>query len=176
MKKFKTFLLACLSIITITNPNIKKVNAETTYEIYPTVQNISYKDYNLTLSNKINIVYDNALDVYTKNKTIEVLSTKNLKATFSNKIDNNKNNILLGVYKNNSIINNYVTTNLNFIDSMIDAYYLSIDEKNIVILGKDTDSVFYGLSTLDLIFKQTDMIIRGLEIKDYASSYYRGFI
>ena len=61
MKKFKTFLLACLSIITITNPNIKKVNAETTYEIYPTVQNISYKDYNLTLSNKINIVYDNAL-------------------------------------------------------------------------------------------------------------------
>ena len=43
MKKVKTFLLACLSIITITNPNIKKVNAETTYEIYPTVQNISYK-------------------------------------------------------------------------------------------------------------------------------------
>ncbi len=176
MKKFKTFLLACLSILTITNPNIKKVNAETTYEIYPTVQNISYKNYNLTLSNKINIVYDNTLDIYTKNKTIEVLSTKNLKATFSNEIDNNKNNILLGIYKNNSIINDYVTTNLDFIDSMIDAYYLSIDEKNIVIIGKDTDSVFYGLSTLDLIFKQTDTIIRGLEIKDYASSYYRGFI
>ncbi len=177
MKKTSAFGLGLVSLISLTS--ISATNASTNkeeYEIYPTVQNIVYKDYYLNISNSFNIIFDDEIDIYTKNKAFDVLSKKNVKAKKSSSIENNKNNLLLGVYNSNSIINNYVNCNLDFIEQMIDSYYLNIDENNIVIIGKDSDSVFYGLSTLDLIFDQTDSSIRGLEIKDYSSSYYRGFI
>lgn len=175
MNKFKSLLFTSLGLLSSFS-SVSKVNADDTYEIYPTVQNISYKNYNLELSNYCNVVYEGNIDEYTKQKAIEVFSSKNIKVSFTNEIDNSKNNLLLGVNHSNGVVNNYVNANINYLDSMIDAYYLCVDQKNITILGKNSDSVFYGLSTLDLIFKQTDNVIRGLEIKDYASSYYRGFI
>ena len=175
MNKFKSLLFTGLGLLSSFS-TVNKVNADDTYEIYPTVQNISYKNYNLELSNYCNVVYEGNIDEYTKQKAIEVFSSKNIKVSFTNEIDNSKNNLLLGINHSNGVVNNYVKANINYLDSMIDAYYLGIDQKNITILGKNSDSVFYGLSTLDLIFKQTDNVIRGLEIKDYASSYYRGFI
>lgn len=176
MNKINALCLTVLSLITTTNIVNNKTSNDVEYEIYPTVQNISYNNYNLEIKNNFNIVLDSKIDIYTKDKAFEVLSNKNVKGKISQSINDNKHNLLLGIYKSNEIINNYVKCDVTFIEKTIDSYYLSIDDKNIVILGKDTDSVFYGLSTLDLIFNQTKNTIRALEIKDYSSSIYRGFI
>lgn len=178
MKKFRTLIVTFVSLFGATGGALK--TADTTnnveYEIYPTVQSITYGDKNSTISGKYNIVYESKIDSYTKNKAIEVLSRKNVKASIGDDISTEKGNLLLGVYSSKEKVDSYITEDVSYISEKIDSYYLSIKDNNIVILGKDSDSVYYGLSTLDLIFQQTQDEVRELEIKDYSSSYYRGFI
>lgn len=178
MKKFRTLIVTFVGLFGATSGALK--TADTTnnveYEIYPTVQSITYGDKNSTISGKYNIVYESKIDSYTKNKAIEVLSRKNVKASIGDDISTEKGNLLLGVYSSKEKVDSYITEDVSFISEKIDSYYLSIKDNNIVILGKDSDSVYYGLSTLDLIFQQTQDEVRELEIKDYSSSYYRGFI
>lgn len=178
MKKFRTLIVTFVGLFGATGGALK--TADTTnnveYEIYPTVQNITYGDKNSTISGKYNIVYESKIDSYTKNKAIEVLSRKNVKASIGDDISTEKGNLLLGVYSSKEKVDSYITEDVSYISEKIDSYYLSIKDNNIVILGKDSDSVYYGLSTLDLIFQQTQDEVRELEIKDYSSSYYRGFI
>lgn len=177
MKKFRTLIVTFVGLFGATGGALK--TADTTnnveYEIYPTVQSITYGDKNSTISGKYNIVYESKIDSYTKNKAIEVLSRKNVKASIGDDISTEKGNLLLGVYSSKEKVDSYITEDVSYISKKIDSYYLSIKDNNIVILGKDSDSVYYGLSTLDLIFQQTQDEVRELEIKDY-SSYYRGFI
>lgn len=178
MKKFRTLIVTFVGLFGATGGALK--TADTTnnveYEIYPTVQSITYGDKNSTISGKYNIVYESKIDSYTKNKAIEVLSRKNVKASIGDDISTEKGNLLLGVYSSKEKVDSYITEDVSYISGKIDSYYLSIKDNNIVILGKDSDSVYYGLSTLDLIFQQTQDEVRELEIKDYSSSYYRGFI
>lgn len=178
MKKFRTLIVTFVGLFGATGGALK--TADTTnnveYEIYPTVQSITYGDKNSTISGKYNIVYESKIDSYTKNKAIEVLSRKNVKASIGDDISTKKGNLLLGVYSSKEKVDSYITEDVSYISEKIDSYYLSIKDNNIVILGKDSDSVYYGLSTLDLIFQQTQDEVRELEIKDYSSSYYRGFI
>lgn len=178
MKKFRTLIVTFVGLFGATGGALK--TADTTnnveYEIYPTVQSITYCDKNSTISGKYNIVYESKIDSYTKNKAIEVLSRKNVKASIGDDISTEKGNLLLGVYSSKEKVDRYITEDVSYISEKIDSYYLSIKDNNIVILGKDSDSVYYGLSTLDLIFQQTQDEVRELEIKDYSSSYYRGFI
>lgn len=178
MKKFRTLIVTFVGLFGTTGGSLK--TADTTnnveYEIYPTVQSITYGDKNSTISGKYNIVYESKIDSYTKNKAIEVLSRKNVKASIGDDISTEKENLLLGVYSSKEKVDSYITEDVSYISEKIDSYYLSIKDNNIVILGKDSDSVYYGLSTLDLIFQQTQDEVRELEIKDYSSSYYRGFI
>ena len=178
MKKFRTLIVTFVGLFGATSGALK--TADTTnnveYEIYPTVQSITYGDKNSTISGKYNIVYESKIDSYTKNKAIEVLSRKNVKASIGDDISTEKGNLLLGVYSSKEKVDSYITEDVSYISEKIDSYYLSIKDNNIVILGKDSDSVYYGLSTLDLIFQQTQDEVRELEIKDYSSSYYRGFI
>ena len=178
MKKFRTLIVTFVGLFGATGGALK--TADTTnnveYEIYPTVQSITYGDKNSTISGKYNIVYESKIDSYTKNKAIEVLSRKNVKASIGDDISTEKGNLLLGVYSSKEKVDSYITEDVSYISEKIDSYYLSIKDNNIVILGKDSDSVYYGLSTLDLIFQQTQDKVRELEIKDYSSSYYRGFI
>lgn len=178
MKKFRTLIVTFVGLFGATGGALK--TADTTnnveYEIYPTVQSITYGDKNSTISGKYNIVYESKIDSYTKNKAIDVLSRKNVKASIGDDISTEKGNLLLGVYSSKEKVDSYITEDVSYISEKIDSYYLSIKDNNIVILGKDSDSVYYGLSTLDLIFQQTQDEVRELEIKDYSSSYYRGFI
>lgn len=178
MKKFRTLIVTFVGLFGAAGGALK--TADTTnnveYEIYPTVQSITYGDKNSTISGKYNIVYESKIDSYTKNKAIEVLSRKNVKASIGDDISTEKGNLLLGVYSSKEKVDSYITEDVSYISEKIDSYYLSIKDNNIVILGKDSDSVYYGLSTLDLIFQQTQDEVRELEIKDYSSSYYRGFI
>ena len=63
-----------------------------------------------------------------------------------------------------------------FFDKM-DSHIVSIEDKTIAILGKDTDASFYGLTSLKHILNQIEgRTIRNLRIDDFASTKTRGFI
>ena len=57
------------------------------------------------------------------------------------------------------------------------ANFVASNNGEIIILGKDTDGAFYGITSLKHIFNQMDgSTIRNFEIKDYADTNTRGFI
>ena len=59
----------------------------------------------------------------------------------------------------------------------MDSHIVSIEDKTIAILGKDTDASFYGLTSLKHILNQIEgRTIRNLRIDDFASTKTRGFI
>jgi len=153
---------------------------EQVYEIYPVPQSIVYHKGNLDLSSDINIVFESGLDEATKNRLNDVLASKNLTHTVGNEIQKGKTNIIIGINNSGEIVDEYF--NANGLDDeahfkKIDSHILSVKDNVIAILGKDTDSAFYGLTTLKLIFKQLkDSTIKNLLIKDYSDGHWRGFI
>ena len=156
------------------------VNADTIekYEIYPNPQEINYGNNILSLKGTVKVFFEKNVDIYTQNKAMDVLSLKDVKAKKDNYIkDSSITTLNVGIYGSNEEVDTSLKNkNLTYIASKIDSYYLSVSNNNITILGKDSDSCFYGLSTLEMIFNQTDNNIKELEIKDYSDSKYRGFI
>lgn len=86
----------------------------------------------------------------------------------------------MGIYGSKDAADTYVSENYSVPSHLFDktdSYYLKIDNGTIVVLGRDIDSTFYGLTTLYHIFNQLDSrTIRNLEIQDYADVVSRGFI
>ena len=156
------------------------VNADTIekYEIYPNPQEINYGNNILSLKGTVKVFFEKNVDIYTQNKAMDVLSLKDVKAKKDNYIkDSSITTLNVGIYGSNEEVDTSLKNkDLTYIASKIDSYYLSVSNNNITILGKDSDSCFYGLSTLEMIFNQTDNNIKELEIKDYSDSKYRGFI
>lgn len=174
----KLFLLVPLIFGSGINKNmIKKTNASSDiYEIYPTVRNIEYGDSVLDFDKDVNIIFNDNVDKYTKEKAFDVISLKNVIARISNSVDNSKINVVLGIYSSTDLASSMVDEDISYIDNKIDGYYLEINSKNIIITAKDSDALYFGLSTLEFIFEQSEDSVRTLKIKDYSQSELRGFI
>ena len=147
-----------------------------TYEIYPTVRNIEYGDDVLLFDKNVNFVFGSHVDKYTKEKAFDVVSMKNVISYVSDIMDQNKINVVLEVYEESQIVTGLVNDDLSYISSKIDAYYLEINSSDILLTAKDSDALFYALTSLEYIFEQSDEQVRTLKIKDYSQSELRGFI
>ena len=145
------------------------------YDIYPIPHDVYYKNERYYIPNSVNVVFEDTVDVYTKDHLYDVLAMKDIYATETDTITTSRN-ILVGVYDENELVESTIDVEFDDLFTKIDSYYLSIDENNITILGKDTDACFYGITTLQWIFDQCDNVISTLEIKDYSDTKYRGFI
>lgn len=157
------------------------------YEIYPTPHLISYDNSDFILREKANVVYESGIDAYTKTRLHEVVNIKRITASTTEELINNDNqqekvtNILVGIYNSGEYVDNYIKENNISISNGLfdknDSYFLQVKDGNIIILGKDTDAAFYGLTTLYHIFSQLESrTIRNLTIEDYADVVSRGFI
>lgn len=157
------------------------------YEIYPTPHSINYENSDFILREKANVVYESGIDAYTKTRLHEVANIKNIATSSSEELINTDNpeekvtNILIGIYNSGEYVDNYVKENgiaiSNGLFDKTDSYYLQVKDGNIIVLGKDTDAAFYGLTTLYHIFSQLESrTIRNLVIEDYADVVSRGFI
>lgn len=145
------------------------------YKIYPKVQHIKYLDSSFQIGDKVNLLFDDKLDQVTKNKAQEVLKKNNIEFKIDSEAQSNITNIVLLIKDNeNHLRSRYLK---DFDSDRTDAYQISIKEKMIFILGKDTDAVFYGLVTLDHILGQIDDgEIEELTLNDYADQEIRGII
>ena len=156
------------------------------YEIYPKPHKITYENSDFILREKVNVVYENDIDSYTKSRLKEVTDIKGLSILTSDElIDNEKSeqkvtNILIGIKDSNGYVDNYVKNNYSVGNNLFDktdSYFLKVDNGTVIILGKDTDAAFYGLTTLYHVFNQLEgRTIRNFEVEDYAGVVSRGFI
>ena len=147
------------------------------YEIYPTPQKITYGTQKVALTDEINLSIGDRIDSYTRERITETLDILGLKESASR--TEGKTSFLVGVYGSGDEADLYGKANgaESSLFEKTDAYMLSVKDGKIVVLGKDTDAAFYGVTTLKRIFEQiTDKKIAELTITDYSDIQFRGFI
>ena len=145
------------------------------YTIYPTPHNIHYEKSVYRIPRIVEATIESGIDEATEDYLYEVMALKDVMVRKSESATEGYR-VLLGIDQSGEAVDRFVNENQSALFEKTDAYYLSIDEKNIVILGKDTDACFYGLTTLKGIFEQTTNVVRCLEVEDYSDCTYRGFI
>lgn len=172
-------LLSSLPVKNVLATEIKETKGEE-YEIYPIPQSIKYENSTVTLGAEANVIFEEGIDEATKNRLLEVLAIKGINHEVSNEIKEDKTNFLVGINNSEEIVDKYFTEN-NLVDDAHfeknDAHMLSVKGNVIAVLGKNTDSAFYGITSLKAIFNQLEgNELKELFIKDYSDGQWRGFI
>lgn len=159
------------------------------YEIYPVPHSVFYvKDgesvVEFEISRKVNLVWEDGIDEPTKNFLKEILENNGVTYEESSKISEDKTNILMGVQGSGGLVDQYMDE-VGYSDDLfekIDAYALSVGKDRetkgtIAILGRDTDSAYYGLATLQMMFSSfMGGRFLSVKIEDYSDVKLRGFI
>ena len=178
MKKFTKKLIAlilCVAMFGSLLPmGVSAEGEETVYTLYPTPHTITYGEGSFELAD-INAVYGEGIDEYTEARLVETAELLGLSVTESGETD-----VYVAIYGSGDDAEQYILDNYDVDTSLfekIDANFVAVNNGEIVVLGKDTDSAFYGLTTLYQIFGQLGgKTIRNLTINDYADVASRGFI
>lgn len=194
MKRLTSLILATTLSIGLFNTVAIKVNArgndtsiqvENNYEIYPLPQNEVYLGSDFRITDEVNIVLEDGIDESTRNFIVEILNNNGINNTFSNEVVDNKTNIIIGVRGSAGYVDNYFNENIEYNQEIFleeDAYVLKVDnslKENgvIAILGDTTDSAYYGIATLKMIFNQIENNqIENVMYEDFADAKWRGFI
>ena len=186
-------LLACafaLVVAAIAIPASAAPVAE--YQIYPTPHAIKYGTSEQTLRSTADVVVEDGIDSYTKDRLEETLALKSVAPTYVDAVADTAGttSILVGVKDSGGAVDAYVDKlveegKLSYDESIfqkIDAYLLvslpaADGADQIIVLGKDTDAAFYGLTTLYQIFQQLNGAkLSAFTCADYADVATRGFI
>ena len=186
-------LLACafaLVVAAIAIPASAATVAE--YQIYPTPHAIEYGTSEQTLRTTADVVVEKDIDEYTVARLEETLDLKGMSANYVDEIPatSGTTSLLVGVKGSGGAVDKYVEQlvsegKLSYTEGLfekIDAYMLASipgegGADQIIVLGKDTDAAFYGLTTLYQIFQQLDGAkLSAFVCSDYADVATRGFI
>lgn len=150
------------------------------YEIYPRPQQVKYQPNRFKVGDTVNIVLERGIDSYTR-KRLETLLKKN-NIAFSNRTSpvSDQTNILVGINQSGGMVDQYfnekVTHREKFFDKN-DAHIVLARNKVIAVLGNNTDSAFYGVTTLKHVFNQLEANqIQEFRIDDFSNVKHRGFI
>ncbi|OLF49942.1 glycoside hydrolase family 2 [Streptococcus acidominimus] len=149
------------------------------YTIYPKPRTKTYGDGLVRLDQGVNLVIGSGVDIYTRNRIKEVLQTNQISYTTSATPQENVTNIFLGIHGQDTEATRHQASEgiASDLYNKIDAYSLVIRNGAISVVGKDTDAVFYGLTSLKHILKDSPQpVLRELKIEDFADIKNRGFI
>ena len=147
------------------------------YKVFPTPQKVTYDEGVTKLHKQVNLVMGDQLDIYTRNRLKSVLQDHQISYTSSQTAVAGATNIYLGVHGQNSQAEKEVSGISQGLFDKIDAYALSIKNNTISIVGKDTDAVFYGLTTLKHMLNESEApVLRNVTVEDFAEIKNRGFI
>ena len=155
----------------------KKEVTKKEYTVFPTPQKVTYGDGVTALEGTVNLVFSDSLDIYTRNRAKEVLQASNVSYTTSTKEAEGATNIFLGVHGESPLAEKEVQDISPDLYNKIDAYVLRVKNNKISIVGKDTDAVFFGLTTLKHMLSESPTpVLRDVTVEDYAEVKNRGFI
>lgn len=173
---------------------LSKDNRQVDYQIYPIPQKMTLGDSNVELDQTVHVVLSPDAE---KNQSLidridEVFEENGYILDYTDQMVDNETNLLIGVNGDGSIADRYVDEHQIYKEvfsaenEKYDKHLVSLDdEKNIVILAQDTDTAYYGLATLDLMFEsaQSETFfgsgskrMTSVLIEDYADMQYRGVI
>ena len=157
------------------------VAAPDSYKIYPIPQSIDYQEGGFALTGEVNVYLGNNADLATKTTIETVLKDEGIRYRFGTAIAAGVNNIILGVDKDGTAAETYFNSadfaDISALDSAngFDGYVLGTDNENIVVMGRDDRSLYYGVMTLKQMLTQSHSI-KNVLINDWANVRIRGII
>ena len=181
MKKWVSLLLSAVLVFSnVQFVNAAQPDAERTYDIYPVVQEITYDGTAFSLGDRVHVVYETGIDQATRDYLAQVLADNGIAMDVVSEPVEGETNILLGIDGSGEWADAYENTltrkTLDLYDRY-DGYLLEAKEKQITIVGGDSDGAFYGVATLKMMLSSfEDDLLLGAQIEDYAGIEYRGFV
>ncbi|MEG2119881.1 MAG: beta-N-acetylglucosaminidase domain-containing protein, partial [Pseudoflavonifractor sp.] len=159
----------------------------TKYEIYPMPHDVQYLTQNeFQVTPRVNVVAETGIDTYTKAFLEELLTKYGKTFHYSAEVVEGETNFLLGVKGSGGVADSYATAHAPLkkpaLFDQIDPYLLRAESDQnpngiITIVGKDTDSAYYGVATLQMMFSSfAGKRFLPVQIEDYSNVIYRGFI
>ncbi len=179
MKKKLLLILILSSVMVLAIIPTFATAATNNFEIYPTPHIVNYGGTTCTFPENVAMYLGESLDEVTVARAYEALSQIDVLVTNSG---SEKYAFYFGVFGSGDIADRYFKDNdLNVATANLfektDAYYLAVGKKATLILGKDTNAAYYGLTTLKIIFNQvTNRKMQLITVEDWSDSIYRGFI
>ena len=164
-------------------------DTEDAYAIYPIPQSIDYSmGGSFTLGTDVSVVSETGIDPYTNAFLDEILEDYNRTKSTAQTVGSGSQ-ILLGVKGSGGVVDQWAEDHITLNESpaeggdaaglfeKTDAYLLSAKDGTIVILGRDTDAVYHGLATLQMMFSSFNgSRFLNVQIEDFATMRTRGYI
>ena len=177
MKRLLSLLVCSLATLAASSHNV--------YPIYPTPQDQYALDGKASFTKQVNVVVEEQIDQTTIDRARQVLTEHGLTAVFTNSIAKKGSNLLLGVAGSKGVVDRHATSlslgrEVFDIEGKFDRHILTLTPDKgaaqMMILGEDTDAVFYGLASLEQMLDLGTSELQGVLIEDYADVEYRGVI
>lgn len=177
MKRLLSLLVCSLATLAASSHNV--------YPIYPTPQDQYALGGKASFTKQVNVVVEEQIDQTTIDRARQVLTEHGLTPVFTNSIAKKGSNLLLGVAGSKGVVDRH-STSLSLgrevfdIEGKFDRHILTLTPDKgaaqVMILGEDTDAVFYGLASLEQMLDLGTSELQGVLIEDYADVEYRGVI
>ena len=161
------------------------------YQIFPTPQKVAYQEGSVEFADNVTTVVEDGIDAETEARLEEAVKLKAKSVKSADAVPANGTAVLVGVHGSGKQVDSYVKQLVDTKKLTYDAGLFEQTDANlvallpaedgaanrIIVLGKDTDSAFYGLSTVFQILQQdADSSLRSLVASDHADVISRGFI
>ncbi|HFU4123490.1 TPA: beta-N-acetylglucosaminidase domain-containing protein [Streptococcus suis] len=149
------------------------------YQVFPTPQTVTYGDGLVALNGRVNLVIGQGVDIYTRNRLKDTLQAHQISYATSTSAVEGATNIYIGIHGQAGLAQSHQANagrTAQLFDK-IDAYRLVVKDNAISVIGKDTDAVFFGLTTLKHMLNDSPApVLREVDVEDFADIKNRGFI
>ncbi len=178
MKKtlIKTSMLALMSFMPYMQIMAEK------YVIYPIPRSVTMNSGSLTMTERVNVVFETTIDPTTKKRLTDLLATHGMEA-IENGTDAANVTLRLGTVSSGEQVETHAFETLGLEKSRImvnkkfDRHAISVSEHGITIIGENTNAVFYGIASLEQMLEQrTDGGLEHATIYDRADQQNRGLV
>ena len=179
MKNLKSKLLFLLTMFFSVS-----AMADNGYTIYPIPHEQVAGNGSATFTTTVSIVVEDGIDSYTQSRAIQILGEHGLQATVVKKAKSGQSAVYLGVNGSKGVADK-MATRLNlkrevFAKEKYDRHIVNLSAEKgraqVVVLGENTDAVFYGLATLEQMLDRDTKSLPCATFYDYADVQNRGVI
>lgn len=154
------------------------------YTVYPTPQNQIPSSGKGSFTKTVSVVAEDGIDQYTRERAVQILKEHGLEPLFTEKPAKGSSVIYLGVNGSSGPADLRASKlrlkrdifSLPKYDRHIVSLSSAGGKSQLVILGENTDAVFYGLATFEQLLDQGGESLANVVFYDYADVQYRGVI
>ena len=178
MKNLKPTLLLLLTLVA------SSAMADGGYTVYPVPHEQVAGQGSATFTKAVSIVVEDGIDSYTQSRAIQVLAERGLQAAVVKKAKSGQSAVYLGVNGSKGVADK-MADRLKlrrdvFAKEKYDRHVVNLSAEKgraqVVVLGENTDAVFYGLATLEQMFDRGTKSLPCATFYDYADVQNRGVI